>query len=110
VLALADAGVQPRREFRSSRCSRGHLCACSSITLLVMMFTGCTIGLNYSPEPAPVPTHFKELKGWKRANPSDDVDRGDWWKVYNDRALNELLPQIEVSNHGPRRNRSGLFF
>ena len=43
-------------------------------------------------------THFKELKGWKRATPSDDIARGDWWTVYKDRALDTLLPQVEVSN------------
>jgi NodT family efflux transporter outer membrane factor (OMF) lipoprotein len=63
-----------------------------------LALTGCTIGPNYSREAAPVPTHFKELKGWKRATPIDDVARGDWWKVYKDGALDTLLPQIEVSN------------
>src|SRR4029077_2726051 len=65
---------------------------------LILALTGCTIGPNYSREAAPVPTHFKELKGWKRATPIDDVARGDWWKVYKDGALDTLLPQIEVSN------------
>ena len=62
------------------------------------MLIGCAIGPNYSPEPAPVPTEYKELKGWKRANPRDGLDRGDWWKVYKDRALDTLLPQVEISN------------
>ncbi|MBO0717682.1 MAG: efflux transporter outer membrane subunit, partial [Rhizobiales bacterium] len=65
---------------------------------LTLALTGCTIGPNYSREAAPVPTHFKELKGWKRATPIDDIARGDWWTVYQDSALNTLLPQIEVSN------------
>src|SRR4029077_2833935 len=65
---------------------------------LILALTGCTIGPNYSREAAPVPTNYKELKGWKRAAPSDDIARGDWWTVYKDGALNTLLPQIEVSN------------
>lgn len=65
---------------------------------LGLTLAGCTVGPNYSREPAPVPTEFKELKGWKLANPSDNVDRGDWWKVYHDHALDELLPLIEISN------------
>ena len=68
------------------------------LKIVALTLAGCTIGPNYSPEPAPVPTHYKELKGWKRAQPSDEVARGDWWKVYKDRALDQLLPQIEVSN------------
>ena len=66
--------------------------------LLAVALAACTVGPDYSREPAPVPTHYKEIKGWKLANPSDDVDRGDWWKVYRDRSLDALLPQVEVSN------------
>jgi NodT family efflux transporter outer membrane factor (OMF) lipoprotein len=68
------------------------------VVTLALALSGCTIGPNYSREAAPVPTHFKELKGWKHATPSDDVARGDWWIVYKDRALDTLLPQVEVSN------------
>ena len=62
------------------------------------MLAGCAVGPDYSREPAPVPTHFKEIKGWKLADPSDNIDRGDWWTVYRDRALDTLLPQVEISN------------
>jgi NodT family efflux transporter outer membrane factor (OMF) lipoprotein len=63
-----------------------------------LLLAGCTIGPNYFREPAPVPTEYKELKGWKLAKPSDDIDRGDWWRVYRDRGLDTLIPQVEVSN------------
>jgi NodT family efflux transporter outer membrane factor (OMF) lipoprotein len=62
------------------------------------LLASCAIGPEYSREPAPVPVEFKETKGWKVANPSDDVTRGDWWKVYRDRGLDTLLPQVEISN------------
>jgi NodT family efflux transporter outer membrane factor (OMF) lipoprotein len=67
-------------------------------SILASALVGCTVGPDYSREPAPVPTHFKEMKGWKLADPSDNLDRGDWWTVYRDRALNALLPQVEISN------------
>ena len=60
--------------------------------------TGCAVGPDYKPAPAPVPTHFKELKGWKLATPSDALDRGDWWLPYRDPKLAFLLRQVEVSN------------
>ncbi|MGB6320127.1 MAG: efflux transporter outer membrane subunit [Xanthobacteraceae bacterium] len=63
-----------------------------------LALAGCTVGPDYSREPAPMPTEFKELKGWKLANPSDSLDRGDWWTVYRDRGLDTLLPQVEISN------------
>jgi NodT family efflux transporter outer membrane factor (OMF) lipoprotein len=68
------------------------------VFLPVLGLANCAIGPDYVREPAPVPTEYKEHKGWKVANPSDDVARGDWWKVYRDRGLNELLPQVEISN------------
>jgi NodT family efflux transporter outer membrane factor (OMF) lipoprotein len=103
VLAFTHAGPHRRDDrVRRSLClraqSRASVCINTFALTLGLALTGCTIGPNYSPEPAPVPTHYKELKGWKRARPSDDVARGDWWKVYKDRALDALLPQIEVSN------------
>jgi NodT family efflux transporter outer membrane factor (OMF) lipoprotein len=56
------------------------------------------VGPDYKPAPAPVPTSFKELKGWKLATPSDALDRGDWWAPYRDPKLALLLRQVEVSN------------
>ena len=78
--------------------SRTQACTLASLAVVGLMLIGCAIGPNYSPEPAPVPTQYKELKGWKHANPSDGLDRGNWWKVYKDRALDTLLPQVEISN------------
>jgi len=87
---------------RRSLALRAPARAAASINIgalsLTLALTGCTLGPNYSREAAPVPTHYKELKGWKRATPSDDIARGDWWTVYKGSALNTLLPQIEVSN------------
>jgi len=87
---------------RRAGISRTQACAqtCAAVSAFAIGLTlaACAVGPNYSREPAPVPTEYKELKGWKPANPSDDVDRGDWWKVYKDRALDELLPQVEISN------------
>jgi NodT family efflux transporter outer membrane factor (OMF) lipoprotein len=77
-------------------CAQGY--APASALIIGLTLAGCAVGPEYSREPAPVPTQYKELKGWKPANPSDTVDRGDWWAVYKDRALDTLLPQVEISN------------
>jgi NodT family efflux transporter outer membrane factor (OMF) lipoprotein len=102
VVAFTHAGPHQDNRVRCSLASRAPARAAASINvgalIVALALTSCTIGPNYSREAAPVPTHYKELKGWKRARPSDDVARGDWWKVYKDHALDALLPQIEVSN------------
>jgi NodT family efflux transporter outer membrane factor (OMF) lipoprotein len=68
------------------------------LSVLAIVLAGCAVGPDYSREPAPVSTHYKEIAGWKLADPSDNMDRGDWWTVYRDRALDALLPQVEISN------------
>jgi NodT family efflux transporter outer membrane factor (OMF) lipoprotein len=70
----------------------------ASALIIALSLAGCAVGPNYSPPPAPVAPTYKELKGWKFANPSDGVDRGDWWRPYHDRGLDELLQQVEISN------------
>ncbi len=69
----------------------------SAAVLSVGLF-GCTVGPDYDRPPAPVPAYYKELKGWKRATPLDDIDRGPWWLVFKDTKLNGFEPQVEISN------------
>lgn len=97
MVALAHAGVHWGSWVRRKICSRAQACA-PFFVVGALILSGCTVGPNYSREAAPTPTEYKELKGWKPANPRDDHNRGDWWKIYHDRALDTLLPQVEVSN------------
>ena len=66
--------------------------------IFALSLAGCAVGPDYSPRPRPMPTKFKELKGWKVATPSDAPDRGDWWRFYRDPKLDLLLKQVEISN------------
>lgn len=68
-------------------------------SLLAAVFpAACTVGPDYVRPAAPVPAKYKELKGWKPAAPSDDVDRGAWWSVFKDRKLDTFESQVELSN------------
>ena len=58
----------------------------------------CTVGPDYVPPAAPVQAAYKELKGWKKATPSDGIDRGAWWTVFKDPRLDDLASQVELSN------------
>jgi NodT family efflux transporter outer membrane factor (OMF) lipoprotein len=71
---------------------------CSTILLTALSLTGCAVGPDYFRAAAPVPTQFKELKGWKFATPRDALDRGNWWAFYHDPKLAQLLKQVEISN------------
>jgi NodT family efflux transporter outer membrane factor (OMF) lipoprotein len=70
----------------------------SAVLALALATGACTVGPDYHPDAAPTPTHFKELKGWKVATPSDQLPRGDWWAFYHDAKLDFLIKQVEVSN------------
>jgi NodT family efflux transporter outer membrane factor (OMF) lipoprotein len=63
-----------------------------------LLLAACELGPNYHRPSAPVPTAFKELKGWSVAKPQDQIDRGAWWSVYDDPILNGLEDQVRVSN------------
>jgi NodT family efflux transporter outer membrane factor (OMF) lipoprotein len=96
VYALAHAGLRQGGWVRRFVALRGQ--ASASALLIALLQPGCTVGPDYSREPAPVPTTFKELKGWKLANPSDAADRGNWWAPYRDSRLDALLREVEISN------------
>lgn len=66
--------------------------------VLPLCYTACTVGPQYQRPAAPVPVVFKELEGWKVAQPDDDAPRGPWWEIFQDPQLNALQEQIEVSN------------
>jgi len=68
------------------------------VVALALLITGCALGPDYERPGAPVPTDYKEVKGWKIAAPSDHLDRGAWWSIYRDKTLDALESQVEVSN------------
>jgi NodT family efflux transporter outer membrane factor (OMF) lipoprotein len=56
------------------------------------------MGPDYVRPAAPIAPKFKEAKGWKIVDPRDALDRGQWWGIYRDGKLSELLSQVEISN------------
>ena len=98
VPALAHASVHRGGWVRRAAVSRTQAWTAAALFVIGWTLAACAVGPNYSREPAPVATEYKELKGWKLADPRDDVDRGDWWTVYKDHGLDALVPQVEISN------------
>jgi NodT family efflux transporter outer membrane factor (OMF) lipoprotein len=66
--------------------------------ILAVILAACSVGPDYLRPSAPEPAAYKELKGWKRATPRDDIDRGPWWSVFRDTKLDSFEPQVEISN------------
>src|SRR6202020_193789 len=60
---------------------------------------GCTVGPNYVKPKAEVPPAYVETPAnWKQAQPSDAIEKGKWWEIYQDQPLNDLEKQINVLN------------
>jgi NodT family efflux transporter outer membrane factor (OMF) lipoprotein len=70
---------------------------------LALLLGGCMVGPDYHRPQAPAPAQYKELPGWTQAAPSDQAPKGDWWTGFNDPLLNELEPQVAVSNQSVRQ-------
>jgi len=65
-----------------------------------VLLEGCTVGPKYTkaPVPMPNPDTYKELDGWKTAQPNDQAVKGKWWELFNDSELNSLEDEVTVSN------------
>jgi NodT family efflux transporter outer membrane factor (OMF) lipoprotein len=59
---------------------------------------GCAVGPNYHRPAFETTPTFKEQGDWKPSEPEDALNRGPWWHIFNDPALDHLEEQIDVSN------------
>jgi NodT family efflux transporter outer membrane factor (OMF) lipoprotein len=78
----------------------------SSIAALSAVLCGCMVGPNYHRASAPAAKQYKEPppEGWAEAAPSDAAPKGDWWTDFRDPLLDELEPQVAVSNQTVRQS------
>jgi NodT family efflux transporter outer membrane factor (OMF) lipoprotein len=72
--------------------------ALSGAVALLPLLAGCNVGPRYSRAPVETPPAYKELEGWKVAEPQDAQLKGDWWEMFGDPELNDLEKQVNVSN------------
>ncbi|MFL6439191.1 MAG: efflux transporter outer membrane subunit [Terriglobales bacterium] len=72
----------------------------SILALSLIMIEGCTVGPKYAKPTVPQPPtdSYKELNGWKTAQPNDQALKGKWWEIFGDPQLNALENQVTVSN------------
>ncbi|MGD0915658.1 MAG: efflux transporter outer membrane subunit [Thermodesulfobacteriota bacterium] len=70
----------------------------SALAGILALLAACTVGPNYVRPTAEVPEAYKEIEGWKVAQPKDEVLREAWWEIFKDSHLNALEDQVNVSN------------
>lgn len=62
---------------------------------LALVLAGCSVGPDYHlPVMADLPTDWH----WRKANPSDEVPKGEWWKIFRDSQLDDLEAQAFGNN------------
>lgn len=71
---------------------------CIAVLLASSFLGGCMVGPDYQTPTAPISATFKEARGWKAANPQDELPKGPWWALYQDRQLDALVAQVQLNN------------
>jgi NodT family efflux transporter outer membrane factor (OMF) lipoprotein len=64
----------------------------------LLAISACTVGPNYVRPSAPVSAAFKEVAGWKIAQPGEGRIGEAWWQLFNDPQLSSLEEEVVVSN------------
>ncbi len=71
----------------------------SAFAGMTVLLGSCNFAPDYlQPDVKMEAPAYKELDGWKVAEPADNVDRGKWWEMYNDPQLNELEEKVTAAN------------
>src|SRR5271170_886082 len=69
-----------------------------ALTAGIALLTGCSVGPDYVQPTVPQAAAYKETGPWKKAQPRDDISKGDWYTLFHDSKLNELEAQAQASN------------
>ena len=70
----------------------------AAVAFMLACVAACTVGPDYVRPKTEVPPSYKELKGWKKAQPRDHISRGRWWKIFGDPRLDALEARVDITN------------
>ncbi len=70
---------------------------------VALVLAGCSLAPEFKQPEVEVPARYKELVpeergAWKPAQPAEASPRGEWWKVFNDPALDQLEEEAIAAN------------
>src|SRR5579863_1255420 len=70
-----------------------------AVLMTSLTLAACSLAPRYSRPPTPAPpAAYQELDGWKRAEPADAQNRGQWWAIFQDPTLDSLEDRIGTAN------------
>jgi len=70
---------------------------------VLAVLAGCALGPDHVRPDAPTPAAYKEAPRdggatWLPAAPADTLDRGDWWRLFDDPELSRLAAEVDAAN------------
>src|SRR6266550_3038535 len=68
------------------------------VGLAALVLGGCMVGPDYMKPSVPMTPAYKETDGWKAAEPSDHLPRGQWWAIFSDPELHALQDEVATAN------------
>jgi NodT family efflux transporter outer membrane factor (OMF) lipoprotein len=80
------------------RRTRGRRQAGAAALALFFCLVSCSVGPDYVKPGAPMQETFKEMEGWKKAEPKEDLLRGKWWEIFGNPELSALEEQVNITN------------
>ncbi len=71
--------------------------------LFSLLLVGCALGPDHVRPAAPVSVAYKEAPSaggalWLPAAAADALDRGDWWRLFDDPELSRLAAEVDAAN------------
>src|SRR5271170_2959015 len=69
-----------------------------ALTAGIALLTGCSVGPDYVQPSVPQASAYKESGPWKKAEPRDEIAKGNWYTVFHDPKLNELEEQATTAS------------
>ena len=70
------------------------------VPLVILLLAGCSFSPKYQRPATAVPGKYKQAAAgtWKKAEPDGALQRGKWWKVFNNAELDRIEDQVAASN------------
>jgi len=66
--------------------------------LITAQLTACAVGPDYEIPKSVIPDTYKELAGFKQAEPAEAFSNDQWWELFKDEQLNALEAQVNTGN------------
>ncbi|MBK5345181.1 efflux transporter outer membrane subunit [Pseudomonas sp. TH49] len=77
---------------------RSALCTAAWVLGAALGLNACSLAPTYHVPPTPVAAPFHTVAPWTTAQPSDQLNRDGWWRMYNDPQLDALQQQLLHNN------------